>query len=122
MYEASLDSFTPSFEKLLAQYTKEYEHYHIDEIVVAAIAPIVSAVAPGLVPRLTTLQFRRMLNSWDPLEDPSAFTSTFWMWRGLLRMSAEPAPQQQVDLYGTRTVPSAPPVYVALTSRPHRID
>jgi tuftelin-interacting protein 11 len=41
MYEASLDSFTPSFERLLAQYTKEYEHYHIDEIVVAAIAPIV---------------------------------------------------------------------------------
>jgi hypothetical protein len=44
MYEASLDSFTPSFERLLAQYTKEYEHYHIDEIVVAAIAPIVCHV------------------------------------------------------------------------------
>jgi tuftelin-interacting protein 11 len=41
IYEASLDTFTPSFDKLLAQYTKEYERYHIDEIVVAAIAPIV---------------------------------------------------------------------------------
>jgi tuftelin-interacting protein 11 len=40
-YEVSLDSFTPAFEKLLAQYTKEYDRYNLDEVVVAAIAPIV---------------------------------------------------------------------------------
>lgn len=47
MYEASLDAFTPDFGKLLAQYTKEYERYQIDEIVVAAIAPVVCLGYPS---------------------------------------------------------------------------
>lgn len=42
MYEASLDSFSVHFDKLLGLYPKEYEKYHLDEIVVAAIAPTVS--------------------------------------------------------------------------------
>jgi tuftelin-interacting protein 11 len=40
-YDTTLDVFTPAFEKLLAQYTREYERYNLDEIVVAAIAPMV---------------------------------------------------------------------------------
>jgi tuftelin-interacting protein 11 len=120
MYEASLDTFTPNFEKLLAQYTKEYERYQIDEIVVAAIAPVVSQLplVMSYFASLTKyLQFRRMLAQWNPLEDPAKFTDTFRMWRGLLRTSAvEEQPRNQVDLYGTRTVSAAPPMYAPSTT------
>jgi tuftelin-interacting protein 11 len=40
-YEPSLDIFSPNFEKLYGQYTKECERYRLDEVVVAAIAPTV---------------------------------------------------------------------------------
>lgn len=43
-YEASLEPFSASFDKLLGQFPKEFEMYRLDEIVVAAIAPIVSAL------------------------------------------------------------------------------
>ena len=41
MYEASLDPFTASFDKLLGQYAREFDRYRLDEVVVAAIAPVV---------------------------------------------------------------------------------
>jgi tuftelin-interacting protein 11 len=41
-YEASLEPLAPSFDKLLGQFPKEFEQYRLDEIVVAAIAPMVS--------------------------------------------------------------------------------
>ena len=43
-YEASLDPFSAHFEKLIGLYPAEFERYRLDEIVVAAIAPIVSIV------------------------------------------------------------------------------
>jgi tuftelin-interacting protein 11 len=42
VYEASLDSFTPYIRKLLDQFSPEFDKYRLDEIVVAAISPIVS--------------------------------------------------------------------------------
>lgn len=54
-----------------------------------------------------------MLTQWKPLEDPAAFTETFRMWRGLLRTRVvEEKPQNQVDIYGTRTVPAALSMFV----------
>jgi hypothetical protein len=44
IYEASLDSFTPYIRKLLDQFSPEFDKYHLDEIVVAAISPVVSLV------------------------------------------------------------------------------
>ena len=41
VYEASLDPFSPHFSKLLVQFPSEFDRYHLDEIVVAAIAPLV---------------------------------------------------------------------------------
>jgi len=42
-YEASLEPFSPHFHKLLYQFPTEFDRYRLDEIVVAAIVPIVCA-------------------------------------------------------------------------------
>lgn len=46
-----------------------------------------------------------MVGSWNPLEDPSAFVSTFRSWRRALKVnSVEQKPQTQVDVYGSSTL------------------
>jgi tuftelin-interacting protein 11 len=42
IYEVSLEPFSPLFHQLMDQYSAEFERYRLDEIVVAAIAPLVS--------------------------------------------------------------------------------
>ena len=42
VYEVSLDPFSPHFSQLLAQFPTEFDRYRLDEIVVAAIAPLVN--------------------------------------------------------------------------------
>lgn len=46
-YEATLEPFSAHFEKLIGLYPAEFERYRLDEIVVAAIAPIVCAFSYG---------------------------------------------------------------------------
>ena len=41
-YEPTLDLFSPSFDKLLGQFAGDFDRYRLDEIVVAAISPVVS--------------------------------------------------------------------------------
>ncbi|KAI1791848.1 TFP11-domain-containing protein [Ganoderma leucocontextum] len=95
MYEASLELFSPGFDKLLGQHAKEFDRYRLDEVVVAAIAPVI----------------RRMLSQWQPLEDPTAFTANFRTWRRALKMAApEEKPAHQVQVYGSSTVVSVPVV------------
>ncbi|KAH8832751.1 GC-rich sequence DNA-binding factor-like protein-domain-containing protein [Flagelloscypha sp. PMI_526] len=53
-------------------FPKEFERYRLDEIVVAAITPLL----------------RRMVQTWNPLEDAYAFVSTFRGWKGALRLNA----------------------------------
>jgi len=48
-YEASLEPFSPHFHKLLSQFPTEFDRYRMDEIVVAAIVPIVCAISFGYV-------------------------------------------------------------------------
>lgn len=40
-YEVSLEPFSASFETLIGLYPNEFDRYRLDEIVVAAIAPVV---------------------------------------------------------------------------------
>jgi len=95
MYEASLEPFSAHFEKLLGQFPKEFDRYRLDEVIVAAIAPVV----------------RRMLAQWEPLQDPAAFTPSFRLWRGALKMaSQEEKPVDQIQVYGSSTVISAAPL------------
>ena len=46
LYEVSLDIFSSNFETLVGQYQREYDRYRLDEIVVAAIAPVVRHLDP----------------------------------------------------------------------------
>lgn len=41
VYEVSLEPLSPLFYKLVDQFSREFERYRLDEIVVAAIAPLV---------------------------------------------------------------------------------
>ena len=47
-YEASLEPFSPHFHKLLSQFPSEFDRYKLDEIVVAAIVPIVCMTSLGM--------------------------------------------------------------------------
>ncbi|KAL6309310.1 TFP11-domain-containing protein [Sparassis latifolia] len=93
MYEPSLEPFSANFDNLLGLYPKEFDRYRLDEIIVAAITPTV----------------RRMFAQWHPLQDPTAITPTFRLWRRALKMSAlEEKLQDQVQVYGSSIVTSAP--------------
>ncbi|KAF8967737.1 GC-rich sequence DNA-binding factor-like protein-domain-containing protein [Flammula alnicola] len=93
VYEVSLEPFSPLFQKLIHEYASEYEKYRLDEIVVAAIAPVV----------------RRIVANWNPLEEPSLFLSTFRTWRRALKINEEePPPETQIDIYGAKTTVARP--------------
>ena len=88
VYEVSLEPFSPHFQKLISEYSYEYDKYRLDEIVVAAIAPVV----------------RRLVANWNPLEQPSSFLTTFRSWQRALKINdVEIPPKTQVDVYGTQT-------------------
>ena len=103
MYEASLDAFSVNFDKLLGLYPKEFDRYRLDEIVVAAIAPI----------------FRRVLAQWQPLQDPTAFTATFKQWRRAFKLSSveEKPPESQMQVYGSSMVVAPVVVMYGFSSR-----
>jgi len=42
-YDASLESFTPHFQKLSDLFPREFDKYRLDEVVVAAVTPFVNA-------------------------------------------------------------------------------
>jgi tuftelin-interacting protein 11 len=89
VYEVSLEPFSPHFQKLISEYSYEYDKYRLDEIVVAAIAPVV----------------RRLVANWNPLEQPSSFLSTFRLWKRALKINDVDIPSQtQVDVYGAQTI------------------
>ena len=88
VYEVSLEPFSPHFHKLISEYSYEYDKYRLDEIVVAAIVPVV----------------RRLVANWNPLEQPSSFLSTFRSWQRALKINDVEIPSRtQVDVYGTQT-------------------
>lgn len=92
MYEVSLEPFSPHITRLVNQFSDEFDNYQLDEIVVAAIAPTL----------------RRLVATWNPLEDPLAFLSTFRQWRRALKVNTENAePTDTVDIYGARTIIAA---------------
>ncbi|KAM6497068.1 GC-rich sequence DNA-binding factor-like domain containing protein [Amanita muscaria] len=90
VYEVSLEPFSPLVYRLVSQFSDELDKYKLDEIIVAAVAPLV----------------RRMVASWNPLQDSSAFVSTFRSWRRALRIktSEDRLPATELDVYG-RQVP-----------------
>lgn len=83
----------------------ELEKYALDEVVIAAVAPLV----------------RRKVAGWDPLEEPKEFISVFSEWRKALRVRGEEEEgeeESQVDVYGGRRMAVTPPPeeYVSVLS------
>jgi tuftelin-interacting protein 11 len=113
VYEVSLEPFSPLIYNLMEQFSLEFERYRLDEIVVAAIAPLVSIhylLLPEDIEEMCSGQVRRLVANWDPLEEPTAFISTFRSWRRALRVSSdeEKPLQTQVDVYGSKTTIMTP--------------
>ena len=95
-YEVSLEPFSPLFHSFIDQYEREFDRYQLDELVVAAITPLV----------------RRMVTAWDPLKDPTGLISTFRGWRRALKVNHEEhVPQNQMSVYASETTPARPDVY-----------
>lgn len=46
LYEPTLQPFSPPVTSLIHDYSPEYEKYNLDDIVIAAIAPVVRPFAP----------------------------------------------------------------------------
>jgi tuftelin-interacting protein 11 len=110
-YEASLEPFSPHFQKLLSHFPSEFDRYALDEIVVAAIAPIVRSIADGMsYSRLMFRQVRRMLSRWNPLEEPDKLLSTFRLWKRALKLAdhEERPPDTRVSLFGASAFPVPP--------------
>ncbi|KAG1808637.1 GC-rich sequence DNA-binding factor-like protein-domain-containing protein [Suillus subaureus] len=100
VYEATLDDFSPLFSTLLVQYPTEFDRYRLDEIVVAAITPIV----------------RRIVTQWNPLQDPSGLVATFRTWKQALKVnSVDKPPDTQIDIYGAHTVAISPAIEKPMT-------
>lgn len=72
MYEVDLDLFSPLVSQLLVEFSAEASKYRLDEIVVAAVAPMV----------------RRLLAQWNPLQDPVGIASTLQTWKHALKVNA----------------------------------
>ena len=91
-YDSTLEPLTPLFCQLLEDFPLEFDKYRLDEIVVAAITPIV----------------RRMVQGWDPLTEPSYFSNTFRSWKRALKVDLFDGTQSsQVTAYGDMvTAPS----------------
>jgi tuftelin-interacting protein 11 len=100
VYEASLDDFSPLFSTLLVQYPTEFDRYRLDEIVVAAITPMV----------------KRIVTQWNPLRDPPGLITTFRTWKQALKVnSVDKPPDTQIDIYGARTVATPPAIEKPMT-------
>ena len=69
---SSLGALSPFVERFIRDFASEYEGYKVDEVVVGAMAPL----------------FRAELMDWNPLEEPTRWTSMLSRWRGALRMSS----------------------------------
>jgi len=88
----ALAKLSPGIEKLVKEFSGEYERYGIDEVVVAALAPA----------------FRATLETWSPLQEPNKMTDILKTWRSALRMSSTPEPDMEVDTYGVQRVVTKP--------------
>lgn len=65
-YEPALDSFSPSFDKLLGQFAGDFDRYRLDEVVVAAISPVVSVLFRKYVSFLTMMKAPSLARDLEP--------------------------------------------------------
>ena len=86
----------------------ELEKYGLEEVLVAAVAPVV----------------RRKVAGWDPLKEPREFISVFSEWRKALRVRGEEEEgkeETQVDVYGGQRMDIPPPPEEYVPADPFRL-
>lgn len=114
--EDVLSRFEDDFDLLLGEFAGEYEELGLDEVVVGAIAPIVSCACALHRPPAEThnaenpfslsLQLRRLWQSWDPLLAPTYTVSQLKKFRKLFLIDKHAAPSRSfaastdLDVYG----------------------
>lgn len=76
--DALIKAFTGPFTKLQQEHQEEYQLYGLDELVVAALAPIM----------------KKMLASWEPLQDPTFGADAFRQWKKLLMTPTQRSKKQ----------------------------
>lgn len=115
-----LQQFSEAFDSLLSTATaEEYESYRLDEVVVAAIAPIVSPpishpiiFAPILTSDWHThTQMKAAWQEWDPIDEPTAYLDDLKKLRKMLRLQKrdqDSSQENQVDLFGGASTYMAP--------------
>ena len=69
-YEPTLDPFSPSFDKLLGQFAGDFDRYRLDEVVVAAISPIVSVLLNKRASLLTAVTAPPLARYLEPTGGP----------------------------------------------------
>ncbi len=107
--EVFLRPFSDEFDNLYVE--GEYQSMGLDEVVVGAIAPIVSQNLSTLCTILTSwltrclvrLQLRRLFQHWDPLAQPTLAVAELKRWRKLFlidKHAPPPTDQMDLDVYG----------------------
>lgn len=108
--EDVLSRFEDDFDRLLGEFASEYEELGLDEVVVGAVAPIVSICRVVLVSARRSLtldqrtQLRRLWQSWDPLSAPTYTVSQLKRFRKLFLIDKHAAPTRtsastDLDIY-----------------------
>jgi len=69
-YEPTLDPFSPSFDKLLGQFAGDFDRYRLDEVVVAAITPVVSVSLDEYASFLTVVIAPSLAHDVEPTGRP----------------------------------------------------
>lgn len=107
-----LEKFQDEFDELLGGYEEEYLEMRLDEVVVGAITPVVSSTTLPLEPLVENgadvvtsfAQCRRVLQTWEPLTNPSLGVAQLKRYRKHFLIDkhlASQPPSSSVNLYGT---------------------
>ena len=69
-YEPTLDPFLPSLDKLLGQFANDFDRHRLDEVVVAAISPVVRAPSKKYASVLTLITAPPLARNVEPTGGP----------------------------------------------------
>lgn len=103
----AMSPFIDEFDELLGTYGEEYEDMKLDEVVIAAVSPIVSRIARTCsslsANALPYSQLRRLFIDWDPLSDPAFAVSELKRWKRhfmIDKNQTKAANGMDIDVYG----------------------
>lgn len=107
-----LEPFADEFDELFGKFPEEYLEMQLDEVVVGAVAPIVSRGRFPLLPHTRAelthpsrgSQCRRLFQDWDPLSSPDFAVPELKRWRKHFLIDKDVIKQDNgmdVDVFGS---------------------